>query len=94
MFDNNRYITRGISEEVNEAMQVVLWNFMGLLKLKENFALDYLQIYELREIRNGKIFNQEILHSQEEPLYIKHYLLSVDKPINIKIYVIDDSEKM
>ncbi|MBU3190162.1 DUF960 domain-containing protein [Clostridium bowmanii] len=93
MFDNARYITSGINEEVDESIQVLLWNFIDLLKLKEDFTIDWLQVFELREISNSKTFNQEIVHSQEEPLYKKHYLVAVDKPISTKIYVIDDSEQ-
>ncbi|MBK5241685.1 DUF960 family protein [Clostridium sp.] len=93
MFDNARYITNGINEKVGESIQVALWNFIDLLKLKKDFTIDYLQVFELREIRNSKTFNQEIVHSQEEPLYKKHYLISVDKPINTKVYVIDDSQQ-
>jgi len=93
MFDNHRYFTRGINNEVDEAVQITLWNFIDILKLKKDFYIDYLQVFELRKIGNGNTFNQEVIHSQEEPLYKKHYLISVDKPINTKIYVIDDSQQ-
>lgn len=90
MFNNNRYITRGISEEVDESIQITLWNFIDLLKLRKDFKLDYLQVFELREIRNNAVFNQEIIHSQEEPHYKRYYLVSIDKPLSAKVYVIDD----
>jgi hypothetical protein len=90
MFDNNRYITRGIKEHVDESIQLALWEFIDLLKLRKDIDLDYLQVFELREIRNNTAFNQEIIHFQEEPFYKRYYLVSVDKHVNIKIYVIDD----
>lgn len=93
MFDNNRYFTRGINEEVEESIQIELWNFIDLLKLKEELQLDYLQVFELKEISNNTTFNQEIIHFQEEPYYKRYYLVSVDKPVSTKIYVIDDLEQ-
>jgi len=48
-------------------------------------------VFELRVIKNGHIFNQEIIHSQEVPQYKNHYLIAVEKPVDAKIFVIDDS---
>lgn len=89
MFDNKRYITRGISEEVDVAVQVALWNLIDELKEKGDFSIDYLQVFELRSIDDDK-FNQEIVHSQEVPEYKKKYLMELSNPINAKIFVIDD----
>lgn len=93
MFNNNRYFTNGINEEIEEAIQVHLWSFIDLLKSKKDFNIDYLQVFELKGIRGNTTFNQEIIHYQEEPFYKRNYLVSVYKPIDTKIYVIDDSEQ-
>jgi len=90
MFNNKRYITRGVSESISESLQLAVWNFIDLLKLKENLELDYLQVFELRFISSNSTLNQEITHSQEVPPYKKIYLISTTNPVNAKIYVIDD----
>lgn len=89
MFDNDRYITCGINEEIDVEIQIALWNFIDNLK-KKDFEIDYLQVFELKSIENGDRFNQEIIHSQEVPEYKKKYLTEVGKPVNAKIFVIDD----
>ena len=48
---------------------------------------DYLQVFDLSE-ENGK---QKIVHSQEQPEYMKEYLFETDTPfLCAKIFVIDD----
>ena len=54
---------------------------------------NYLQVFQLREVNIDSYFNQEIIHYQEQPYYRKEYIISVDNPVNAKIFVIDDSEQ-
>lgn len=58
--------------------------------------MEYLQVFELKRIENTKEFNnsynQEVVHFQEQPEYRQQIFLKVDNPVNVKIYVIDDSE--
>lgn len=93
MFDNKRYITKGVNETVSIELQMLLWNLIDELKKRENFKIDYLQVFELRNIKSNKSFNQEITHRQEVEPYKKMYLFSDTEPINAKIYVIDSSEE-
>lgn len=83
MFNNQRYVTRGISSEVPLLMQIILW---GLIDLMEVVEKDYLQIFRL-SAENGK---QKIIHEQEQPKYRKEYCFPADEPVTAKVYVIDD----
>lgn len=69
MFDNKRYITIGIRKNINKKIQMEIWNIIDRLKSKDNFHLDYLQVFELKEIENtrelNEFYNQKIVHFQE-----------------------------
>lgn len=93
MFDNERYITKGVNETVSIQLQIILWSLIDELKKRENFKIDYLQVFELRNVKSKKSFNQEIIHKQEVEPYKKIYLFSDAEPINTKVFVIDDSEQ-
>jgi hypothetical protein len=83
MFDNPRYATRGVSNEVPLMLQIILW---GLIDSMQVESKDYLQIFML-SVENGQ---QKIVHKQEQPEYSKELLIPLEKPISAKIYVIDD----
>jgi hypothetical protein len=93
MFDNERYITKGLDYSTHEEIKLILWNFIDLMKLDKGVKIDYLQVFRLRKIEANPSFNQVIIHSQEQPSYRRIYFLSVSNPVNSKIYVIDDSVK-
>lgn len=90
MFNNHRYITKGIKENIGIELQIVLWNLIDALKKKQGFKIDYLQVFELRDIPEKKDFRQEIIHRQEVEPYNKSYLFIMNKTVNAKIFVIDD----
>lgn len=46
MFDNKRYITRGIDSEVPLSIQILIWQVIDDLKGKKN-KIDYLQIFKV-----------------------------------------------
>lgn len=81
MFNNQRYITRGIDENVSCYLQNLMWHMISLVPEQ-----DYLQVFELSE-ENGM---QKIVHSQEEPEFEKLYYVKAEKPVNCKVFVIDD----
>lgn len=91
MFNGEKYITRGIYENVDVRLQLMLWEMIEILRSKY-IELDYLQIFNISN-RNGKII---IEHSQEVPEYKVKYSLDI-KDINlnedIKIYVINSGEE-
>lgn len=82
-FNNKRFITKGVLENINPLTQILMWQCIDKLTLPQ----DYLQIFDLT-IEDGK---QKIKHTQEEPEYHKEYLLNTDAPFYIgKVFVIDD----
>ena len=86
MFDKDRYLTRGVSEEIPLEIQILLWSMIGGIKIKK----DYLQVFEIEPIKNSLL---KIEHRQEIPKYKKEHVV-VNTGINskIKIFVIDDEE--
>ena len=84
MFDNKRYITRGVSSEVPIELQMSLWFLIEDLPIEK----DYLQVFKCSG-ENGK---QKIEHIQEEPEYKKEYLLEAGTLFIGKIFVIDDGD--
>lgn len=86
MFDKDRYLTRGVSEEIPLEIQILLWSMIGGIKIKK----DYLQVFEIDPIKNSLL---KIEHRQEIPKYKKEHVV-VNTGINskIKIFVIDDEE--
>lgn len=85
MFKNERYITKGIKEEVSIGVQLLIWRMIDKLNHVQG-ELDYLQVFELK--RDDK--QQIIKHKQEVPSYINEIKLEMDQPIEVKIFVIDD----
>ena len=82
MFQNKRFLTRGVQAEIPIELQLILWNCIDQLP-KER---DYFQVFKL-DVSNGK---QHIHHFSEQPEYSKEYQISTEKPITAKVYVIDD----
>lgn len=62
---NNRYITRGVNEEVDIRLQLLMWSMIDNLNEKGNVEVDYLQIFKLR--KEGTFIVIE--HSQEVEEY-------------------------
>lgn len=88
---NNRYITRGVNEEVDIRLQLLMWSIIDNLNEKGNIEVDYLQVFRLK--KEGAFI--EIEHYQEVPEYKKVYTLGLEDiqlDKNIKIYVIDSVE--
>jgi len=90
MFQNDKYITRGIIEKINTINPVIyllLWQLIDEMKVDKK---DYLQIFNLRA-KFGKRAVQEIEHMQEEPEYSSIHRFYTEMPlVNAKIYIIDD----
>lgn len=84
MFENQRYITRGIKEMIPLAVQIAIWKCIDDMEIEK----DYLQVFELSP-KNGFLF---VVHRQEEPIYSKEYILEIPLKISAKIFVIDDGE--
>lgn len=83
MFNNPRYVTSGINSELPLLTQIVLWGLIDTMEVAEK---DYLQVFLLSA--DGE--NQRIIHEQEQPEYRKEYLFPSEKPVTMKVFVIDD----
>ncbi len=89
MFNNPRYLTMGIETEIPGELQILMWLFIDQLKEKPDFVIDYLQVFDLKEVSGEK--NQEIIHRQEMPDYKEEYLLKTEKAVTTKVFVIDSN---
>ncbi|MDU3536447.1 MAG: DUF960 family protein [Clostridium sp.] len=86
---DNRYVTRGINEEVDIRLQLIMWNMIDKLKDEGNVELDYLQVFKIRKEENKIVINQ----SQEVPEYSCKYEIEIEDvqlDDEIKVYVIDN----
>lgn len=86
---NNRYVTRGVNEEVDIRLQIIMWSMIDKLNDEGKIELDYLQIFKIRKEGNKVVINQ----SQEIPEYSRTYeieLEDIEIDNEIKIYVIDN----
>ncbi len=82
MFNNQRYITRGIDAEIPFELQVFMWESISVIP-----EPDYLQIFKLEPF--GMM--QRITHEQEQPPFRREYLIPSDNPITQKVYIIDSN---
>lgn len=80
MFNNQRYITRGIDAEIPLWLQIFMWEAVSFIP-----EPDYLQIFKLEPF--GMM--QRITHEQEQPLFRREYLIPTYKPITAKVCIID-----
>ena len=84
MFNNKRYLSRGVNDTIPIELQIFLWACIDHLPEQR----DYLQIFDLEQV--GCM--QSITHRSEQPEYRKVYLLPSDNPITEKLYAIDDND--
>lgn len=88
---DNRYVTRGINEEVDIRLQLIIWSMIDKLKDEGNIELDYLQVFNIRKEGKKIVINQ----SQEVPEYSCTYEIELEDiqiHDDIKLYVIDSGE--
>ena len=63
----NRYITRGISEQLSLELQILLWNMVKERDYQGH--TDYLHIFKIQEDDNML----SVIHEQEQPAYKLEY---------------------
>lgn len=84
MFNNQRYLTKGVQAEIPLALQLFMWGCIdGMPEPK-----DYFQVFKLEN--SGGL--QKITHFSEQPEHHKEYMIPTDKPITSKVYIIDSDE--
>ena len=84
MFDNQRYITRGIIDTIPLELQLFMWNCVDIMPEPK----DYFQVFELSDLRNM----QHIVHKSEQPEYKMNYFIPTQKAVTAKVYIIDSEE--
>ena len=82
-----RYLTRGINEQIPIKLQVFCWQCYDAAKVTGNY--DYLQVFELKILDEQ---TQQVEHRQEVPEYKQIYYLKSTNPINQKIFIIEEGE--
>ena len=82
IFNNQKFITRGVAENIPIPLQLLMWEMINSLPADK----DYLQVFSLSE-KDGK---QVITHTQEEPEYEKEYVLNINPITTGRVFVIDD----
>ena len=88
---DNRYVTRGVNEEVDIRLQLIMWSMIDKLNDEGNVELDYLQVFKIRKEENKIVISQ----SQEVPEYSYTYEIELEDiqiDDEIKLYVIDSGE--
>jgi hypothetical protein len=88
MFNNKRYMARGISNDIPLELSIFLWSLIDDLKGK--IELDYLKVFNLKNEPYKDKFKITITHSQEVPMYNKEHETFLAESIEGKIFVIDD----
>ena len=84
MFDNQRYLTRGIIDTIPLELQLFMWNCVDIMPEPK----DYFQVFELSDLRNM----QHIVHKSEQPEYKMNYFIPTQKAVTAKVYIIDSEE--
>ena len=84
MFNNHRYLTKGVQTEIPLVLQIFMWECIDRLHEPK----DYLQVFNLEALEGV----QRISHSSEEPEYKMEYLMPSEPPVTQKVYVIDDGD--
>lgn len=83
MFNNKKYISKGVNAMLSLPLQNLLWYLVETMQVEQR---DYLQVFTLYE-ENGV---QMLCHAQENPSYTKTEKLEGFSPITAKVFVIDD----
>lgn len=88
----NRYITRGVNEQVPKEIQLHCWQLISERVVKSEVTMDYLQIFEFNRDDQRKTIS--IIHRQEEPFFIDHHECRITADLARsqvkKLWVIDD----
>jgi hypothetical protein len=93
MFEGQKYMTRGVQQEIELNIQIIMWGLIEDLRKKENFKVDYLQVFDLQIEKIEGIRFQKITHKQEVEPYSSTKMFRAIKPMNAKIFVISGMDE-
>ena len=83
MFQNDKYLTRGVSQTIPNWLVILLWHLIAAMQTESK---DYLQVFRLQKTGQG----QRITHTQEQPPYSRELFVPCTDAVNAKLFVIDD----
>ncbi|MGY5218442.1 MULTISPECIES: DUF960 family protein [Clostridium] len=86
--ENKRYVTKGINENLDIRLQLIMWNLID--ELKKKVKVDYLQIFRLSKVHGSII---KITHEQEVPQYKDDFEFEIEGFVlehDAKVYVIEE----
>ena len=83
MFENPKYITRGVQGEIPDALMLLMWQMIAAMRTAQK---DYLQVFTLTKTPTG----QHIVHEQEQPTYRYELDVPCDDAVDAKVFVIND----
>ena len=87
MFNNQRYVTKGVQSDVPQYLQTMMWYYIDNMEVEQK---DYLQVFEFKAtVINGQTM-QEMIHHQEQPEYVKELTFVAENPVTVKVFIIDD----
>ena len=83
MFENLKFLTRGVEREIPSWLVNLMWHMVATMEAAQK---DWLQVFILTKTLTG----QHIVHEQEQPPY--RYELDVEcaDAVDAKVFVIDD----
>ncbi|KKB25563.1 hypothetical protein I6J04_06290 [Staphylococcus carnosus] len=88
----NRYITRGIAQNLPISLQKQLWKLVAQRENEQSEeleAIDYFHIFQFN-MHNDQLY---IKHQQERPAYVKTHKANVKQSIDInKGYIIKEDD--
>ena len=87
-FQNKAYMTNGFSERIPAAQKLMILDGINNARLFPE--CDYLQVFKLIPTDHEGRRAQKIVHTQEQPPYVKEYILLTDEIVTEKVFVIDD----
>ena len=83
MFENQKFITKGVSNNIPAELADLMWHMVLTMEVEEK---DYLQVFTLTKTPTG----QHIVHEQEQPPYRYELDVHCKCAVDAKVYVIDD----
>ncbi|BBH22608.1 hypothetical protein Back11_39530 [Paenibacillus baekrokdamisoli] len=86
MFDKLKYVTDAVHAKIPVSIQLLLWAAIDTMIVNKR---DYLQVFNIKSIYQEGVFKLCIVHTQEEPNYVKEHSTVISVQINEKLYVID-----
>ena len=83
MFDDQKFLTRGIESEIPAWLVHLMWHMVLTMEIEKK---DYLQVFTLTKTPTG----QRIVHEQEQPTYRYELDVPCDDAVDAKVFIIDD----